>query len=162
MENVLRALLVTSIVIVLVGVLGATPSAAATLKVSSFPSGARVSIDGVNTGKVTPMNISVVEGDHVITVEIPGSGWSPDTRAVTIVAGNNDLSVTLLPTPSPGPAGPPGPPGPRGDRGERGESGPAGPAWLSLADLSGLSCVRGAEAGHLEWTVAANGAISLM
>jgi hypothetical protein len=78
--------------------MSAAPSAAATLKVSSFPSGAQVSIDGINTGKVTPMNITVVEGDHSVTVAIPGSGWQSDTRTVTIVSGNNDLSVTLLPT----------------------------------------------------------------
>jgi hypothetical protein len=40
-------------------------------------------------------------------VSIPNSGWGADTRTVTIVAGNNDLSVTLLPlvtngTPGPG------------------------------------------------------------
>jgi uncharacterized membrane protein YgcG len=52
----------------------AAPAAAATLKVSSFPSGAQVSIDGVNTGKVTPMNVALTEGDHAVAVQIPGSG----------------------------------------------------------------------------------------
>jgi len=99
----------------------AAASEAATLKVSSFPSGAQVSIDGVSTGKVTPMNVSLLEGDHLVTVQIPGSGWNPDTRTVTIVTGNNDLSVTLLPTPTPGP------PGPKGDKGDPGPTGPAGP-----------------------------------
>jgi hypothetical protein len=158
MEKVLRALLPTSIVLLLIGFLGATPVAAATLKVSSFPSGAQVSIDGVNTGKVTPMNISLAEGNHVVTVQIPGSGWSPDTRTVTIVAGNNDLSVTLLPVPTPGPQGPPGPPGAQG---EQGEPGPPGPALSSLADFSGLSCMRGADAGHVAVTVGVTGAIAL-
>ena len=32
------------------------------LKVTSFPSGAQVLVDGVDTGKVTPMSISVSEG----------------------------------------------------------------------------------------------------
>src|SRR5687768_5191577 len=83
------------------------------LKVTSFPSGAEVWVDGVNTGKITPMSVSLIEGDHSITVRLPGTGWNPDTRTVTIVAGNNDLSVTLLPTMTagaPGPAGPAGAP----------------------------------------------------
>lgn len=109
-----------SVVFLLVSVISAAPSAAATLKVSSFPSGAQVVVDGVNTGKVTPMNVSLPEGDHVVTVQIPGSGWSPDTRTVTIVSGNNDLSVTLLPIPTPGP------PGPKGDQGDQGIQGPQG------------------------------------
>ena len=94
-----------------------TPATAGTLKVTSFPSGAQVMVDGVNTGKLTPMNISVADGDHIVTVQIPGSGWNPDTRTVTIVPGNNDLSVTLLPTPTPGP------PGAKGDKGDQGIQG---------------------------------------
>src|SRR5713101_8308547 len=82
------------------------------LKVTSFPSGANVSVDGVNTGKVTPMNISVAVGTHIVVVAIPNSGWNPDTRTVEVVAGNNDLSVTLLPILTTGPIGPQGPQGP--------------------------------------------------
>src|SRR5687767_2154842 len=67
------------------------------LKITSFPSGAAVVIDGVNTGKLTPMSVSLPVGEHVVTVSIADSGWRPDTRTVTIAAGNNDLSVTLLP-----------------------------------------------------------------
>ena len=59
------------IVVALLSLLiGSVSAAAATLKVSSFPSGAQVSVDGVNTGKVTPMNISLTEGDHLVTVQI--------------------------------------------------------------------------------------------
>jgi PEGA domain/Collagen triple helix repeat (20 copies)/Pentapeptide repeats (8 copies) len=105
------------------------------LKVTSFPSGAQVWIDGVNTGKVTPMSVSLEEGDHVARVQIPNSGWQPDSRTVTIVPGNNDLSVTLLPVLTTGPQGPkgdqgekgdPGPPGPKGDQGDPGPQGPKG------------------------------------
>jgi PEGA domain len=95
-------------------VLSAAPAAASTLKVTSFPSGARVSVDGVNTGKLTPMNVALADGDHVVTVDIPGSGWSADTRVVTVTPGNNDLSVTLLPALTVGSAGPTGPQGPAG------------------------------------------------
>jgi hypothetical protein len=93
------------------------------LKVTSFPSGAKVSIDGVDTGKVTPMSLSLAVGDHAVIVSIPNSGWNPDSRIVTIVSGNNDLSVTLLPAVT---AGPPGPPGPKGDTGATGPTGAAG------------------------------------
>ena len=110
MKRVTRALLAV------IGVIAAlTPALAAngTLKVTSFPSGAEVWVDGANTGKVTPMSVSLAEGDHTVTVQLPNSGWNPDTRTVTIVPGNNDLSVTLLPmvtAGSPGPQGPPGAP----------------------------------------------------
>ena len=143
----------------LVGVSATSSAFAATLKVSSFPSGAQVSIDGVNTGKVTPMNTSLAEGDHVVTVQIPSSGWNADTRTVTIVTGNNDLSVTLLPMAVAGPQGPAGPPGAKGDSGE---TGPPGPPVSSLADLSGLSCMNGATPGHTQVTVAANASVSII
>ncbi|HEV8484934.1 MAG TPA: PEGA domain-containing protein [Blastocatellia bacterium] len=128
MRRILRTMLPISILVLLVS-FSATAVEAATLKVSSFPSGAQVSIDGVNTGKVTPMNVSLSEGDHSVTVALPGSGWNPDTRVVTIVSGNNDLSVTLLPTPTPGPPGPQGvqgPVGPMGPQGAQGVQGPVG------------------------------------
>ena len=119
----------------LLAALGLTaPVAAATLKVSSFPSGAQVLIDGTNTGKVTPMNVALTKGNHLVRVQIPGSGWNPDERTVTIVSGYNELSVTLLPTPTPGPAGPkgdPGPTGPPGATGGQGEQGIQGPQGLS-------------------------------
>jgi cysteine-rich repeat protein len=104
----------------------ATPLEAASLKVSSFPSGAQVIIDGVNTGKVTPMSIALTEGDHSVIVQIPASGWRADTRTVTIVTGNNDLSVTLLPILTVGPPGPKGDPGAKGDPGPKGDPGDNG------------------------------------
>jgi hypothetical protein len=99
------------------------------LKVTSYPSGADVTIDGVYTGKVTPMSESLSIGTHVVEVSVPTSGWNPDTRTVTIVSGNNDLSVTLLPTLTTGPTGATGQtgaPGPAGSQGPIGQVGPAG------------------------------------
>src|SRR5437868_14421763 len=84
------------------------------LKVTSFPSGAEVWVDGTYTGKTTPMSVSVAVGDHAVLVRIPNTGWNADTRVVSIVEGNNDLSVTLLPTITQGPQGPAGPAGPAG------------------------------------------------
>src|SRR6266404_2610563 len=100
------------------------------LKVTSFPTGASVSVDGADTGKVTPMSISVAVGTHTVVVSIPNSGWNSDTRTVEVVSGNNDLSVTLLPNLAIGPIGPAGPAGPTGPQG------PAGPAGSSVG-LSG-------------------------
>lgn len=105
------------------------------LKVSSFPSGAAVVVDGVDTGKVTPANIALPVGDHSITVAA-GDGWTPDTRIVSITLGNNELTVTLLPALTAGPQGPqglpgpqgvPGPPGATGVTGATGAQGPPGP-----------------------------------
>jgi len=106
------------------------------LKVTSFPSGANVSVDGIDTGKVTPMNISVAVGTHTVVVSIPDPRWNPDSRLFTVVAGNNDLSVNLLPILTTGPIGPQGPkrdpgpigpPGAPGAPGVPGATGPAGP-----------------------------------
>ena len=115
----------TTVALLVVFAGGVTSAAAGTLKVTSFPTGAQVIVDGVNTGKLTPMNISLADGDHVVTVVIPGSGWNADTRTVTIAAGNNDLSVTLLPMLTVGPAGPKGDKGDKGDTGAPGAEGPA-------------------------------------
>jgi len=119
--------------LVLAAALLTTCSAAAeaqngALKVTSFPSGASVKIDGVDAGKTTPMSTSVSIGDHVVVVSIPNSGWNPDTRTVTIVSGNNDLSVTLLPLLTTGPQGPKGDAGPQGPKGDPGPQGPEGSA----------------------------------
>ena len=116
---------------VLVGTVLLLPSRASAqdnhgkLKVSSFPPGANVSLDGKDTGKVTPMSMEVSVGWHKVAVSIPSSGWNPDVRNVEVAAGNNDLSVTLLPILS---VGPMGPAGPKGDPGPAGPTGPQGPA----------------------------------
>src|SRR5712692_8866707 len=97
------------------------------LKVTSFPTGAHVSVDGADTGKVTPMSISVPVGTHTVVVSVPNSGWNPDTRTVEVAEGNNDLGVTLLPILTVGPIGPPGPKGNTGAAGPAGPAGPTGP-----------------------------------
>ncbi len=104
------------------------------LKVTSFPSGAHVSIDGEDTSKVTPMRTDLLVGRHQVRVFVPDSGWNSDTSTVQIVSGTNDLDVTLLPILTVGPQGPvglpgaPGPAGPRGPQGLTGNPGPQGPA----------------------------------
>jgi len=108
---------------VFVAIAVAATSAAAqngVLKVTSFPSGAAVSIDGVDTGKLTPMSTSLSIGNHTVVVSLPNPGWRPDSRPLDIVSGNNDLSVTLLPMLTVGPQGP------KGDKGDTGSQGPQG------------------------------------
>ncbi len=113
------------------------------LKVSSFPSGAQVYVDGTFTGKLTPMGVSLPVGLHTVTVRIPNSGWKDDTRVIAILEGNNDLSVTLLPEFTQGPKGDPGPAGPKGDSGPVGPQGPTGPA--GPAGLPGPQGPAGAD-----------------
>lgn len=136
-------------IFVLVGTLLLLPSRAAAqdqengkhgrLRVTSFPSGANVSVDGTDTGKVTPMHMEVSVGSHKVKVFIPNSGWSADVRDMQVAVGNNDLSVTLLPVSTVGPMGPQGPAGPAGPMGPQGPAGavgatgaqgPAGPQGL--------------------------------
>lgn len=118
------------------------PAAAwgASLHVTSFPSGADVWVDGVFTGEATPMSTSLTEGDHEITVQIPNSGWNPDVRQVAIMAGKNELSVTLLPLLTQGPPGPSGEQGiagPVGPVGPQGEPGSSGGGGIVLVDANG-------------------------
>jgi len=107
---------------------GAQDSKHGKLKVTSFPSGANVSVDGKDMGQVTPMSTEVAVGWHKVRVSSPNPGWNADVRDVQVAAGNNDLSVTLLPIMSVGPMGPPGPVGPAGPMGPQGPAGAAGAA----------------------------------
>jgi hypothetical protein len=106
---------------------GLAQSGSGSLKITSYPTGAAVSIDGIDTGKTTPMSESLTVGEHTVLVRVPNSGWNPDTRLVTIVSGNNDLSVTLLPALTMGPQGAAGPVGPQGVTGPVGPAGETGP-----------------------------------
>lgn len=131
----MKAFVLTSMLTVAMLAATAVPSAAQheSLKVTSFPSGADVTVDGAPTGKVTPMNISLTIGDHTVTVGVPGSGWQSDTRTVTIDRGKNDLHVNLLPLLTVGPPGQKGDKGDPGPTGATGANGPMGPAGATGA-----------------------------
>jgi hypothetical protein len=101
--------------------------------ITSFPDGASVLIDGLDTGKVTPVELrNIAPGTHMITVS--AAGWQTNTQKITVldvdpVSGrlrDTYLSFTLLPALTTGPAGPQGDPGPPGPQGIQGLIGPAG------------------------------------
>ena len=112
--------------------------------IDSFPPGASVSVDGIDTGKVTPMELrGVAPGSHKITVSAPGYSTTAQTaivldkNPVTGAARDTHLNFVLLPPMVQGPQGVPGPPGqttyvpipgPPGQNGKDGLSivGPAG------------------------------------
>jgi hypothetical protein len=96
------------------------------LDVTSYPSDAHVSVDGMEMRKLTPLRVDLRLGTHEVKVYIPNSTWSPDTRTVNIVRGDNDLEVTLHSGNSGGGTGPQGPAGPVGPKGPAGPPGPAG------------------------------------
>src|SRR5581483_2068729 len=140
LKTVVRSVRAATVVWVAVAIMFVPRSVLAqngSLKVTSFPSGATVTVDGMTIAKPTPVSVSLPIGTHTVVVSRGDSGWNPDTRTIEVVSGNNDLSVTLLPVATAGPPGPQGPqgiqgpqglPGPQGQPGERGAIGPAGPA----------------------------------
>lgn len=103
------------------------PAGYGALKVSSFPEGASITVDGISSGKITPAVTFATVGTHSVTVASADPGWNSDTRTVKVKAGFNDLTVTLLPKLTIGPQGPIGPMGPPGLQGAAGVTGPQGP-----------------------------------
>jgi len=117
--------------------------------VTSFPDGANVSLDGVDTGQVTPMRLRrIVPGPHKITVSVAASGWNSDTRTVNVsdvdATGkprDTHLSFTLMPSLTTGPPGPQGPPGPAST--VPGPIGPQGFPGLSIVGPPGANGAPG-------------------
>ena len=66
----------------------------ATLAVSSTPAGANIYIDGKNSGKVTPAQVPVDQGQHVILVR--KSGFIDETTSAQLTLGQTtNYSPTL-------------------------------------------------------------------
>src|SRR5882762_4443858 len=100
----------------LAGTWGNLRAQEAHLDVTSYPSDAHVSVDGMEMRKVTPLRVDLRLGTHEVKVYIPNSTWSSDTRTVNIVRGDNDLEVILHSGNSGGGTGPQGPAGARRTR----------------------------------------------
>jgi PEGA domain-containing protein/collagen triple helix repeat protein len=119
------------------------------LCVTSFPDGASVIIDSVDTGKLTPMCLSKIKpGAHQITVAAPSAGWQTDTRTIQVLDldGNHrvrdtHLSFTLMPSLTTGPPGPQGPAGPAST--VPGPIGPQGFPGLSIVGPQGIAGPQG-------------------
>lgn len=81
------------------------------LRVTSFPPGAEVWVDGTFTGQTTPALLLLGTGEHLVMAKAPDGGWAPAQKSVVIERGVNALSLTLVPEGVQGPPGPQGPPG---------------------------------------------------
>jgi len=69
------------------------------VEVTSAPAGARVLVDGVDSGKVTPTELGLGSGDHVIALEL--EGYTQAERTVTVAIGSRQpLEVTLEAVPA--------------------------------------------------------------
>jgi hypothetical protein len=66
--------------------------------VSSTPSGANIEVDGKDTGKITPAEVTVEKGEHTIVVRKPG--FSDVSTTQTLAEGQtlNFTPVLLQPT----------------------------------------------------------------
>jgi PEGA domain/Collagen triple helix repeat (20 copies) len=143
--------------------------------ITSFPDGAHVLIDGVDTGQVTPMEVHRIKpGLHKITVSVAAAGWNTDTRTINVLdvdsAGkprDTHLSFTLLPTVTQGPPGPQGPPGQAGADGgigvpgAPGAIGPQGPKGGSGATgAAGAAGPQGPAGQSISWRNAWNNSTS--
>ena len=63
------------------------PPKTGSISVSSSPAGAGISLDGTNTGKITPTTLGTIPpGDHIVTVSLPG--YNSASMTVTVSAGS--------------------------------------------------------------------------
>jgi hypothetical protein len=82
-----------------------------TVKLSSTPAGATVTVDGQPASGPTPLTLSLKPGTH--TLEISAPNHEPTTREITVAAASStDLAVELKELPPPPAPPPPAPPPP--------------------------------------------------
>ena len=68
-----------------------------TLNINSSPSGARIFIDGIDTGKVTPTTLKVITGSHQVT--LTKSGYRDEIFNILVSSGSTQtVNKTLQPT----------------------------------------------------------------
>ena len=66
------------------------------LAVNSTPTGATITLDGVESDATTPHTFTLPEGDHLVRVALAGHTVSPDSIAATVVAGASVTADFLL------------------------------------------------------------------
>lgn len=114
---------------------------------SSFPDGAEILIDGVDTGLQTPAEIPhIPPGKHVLSLSEPG--WNSTSVTINVLdvdatgkPRDTHISLSMLPSltvGATGPAGPQGAPGVPGPQGPIGPIGPQGPMGLSVQGPPGV------------------------
>jgi len=97
--------------------------------VTSFPDGAEITMDGVDTGLTTPAELRRISpGKH--TLALTQTGWNSTSVTINVLdvdatgkPRDTHISLSMLPSltvGSTGPAGPQGAPGPKGDTGIQG------------------------------------------
>jgi hypothetical protein len=73
------------------------------VSVESTPAGATIWVDGQSTSQVTPADVELAAGDHVIAVELPGH--SSAEQGVTVLVGSRQrISLAPIPQATPEPA----------------------------------------------------------
>jgi len=103
-------LLLVVLALLLAGCFGVSPGVGR-IAVTSEPAGAKIFLDGKDTGQVTPATLSNVSvGTHQIKLEL--AGYEPETRSVTVQRNATvAISVTLKPLAQQPPGEDPGDPG---------------------------------------------------
>src|SRR5690606_7023683 len=103
-------LLLVVLAFLLAGCFGVSPGVGR-IAVTSEPDGAKIFLDGKDTGQVTPATLSNVPvGTHQIQLEL--AGYEPETRSATVQRNATvAISVTLKPLAQQPPGEDPGDPG---------------------------------------------------
>lgn len=69
------------------------------LKISSTPAGAQISVDNLPIGQITPANLTLTPGEHLISLKKAGY-YDGDTTINVIATKTTSVSLTLQPKPT--------------------------------------------------------------
>jgi hypothetical protein len=114
----------------------------ARLTVESTPAGAIIFVDGQDTGKLTPADVEVAAGDHMIAVQI--EGFQRAEQAVSLFIGGHDSVRFALPEVAPKLAE--STPAKTRDQTDGGGKNELLPVWIATG-LAGAGVVTGAMLG---------------
>ncbi|MGE0791003.1 MAG: PEGA domain-containing protein [Sandaracinaceae bacterium] len=123
-----------------------------TVMIASTPPGATISIDGRDTGRVTPADVEIPPGDHAIELRL--TGYAPSTQQFSVPAGTRmRLELTLNASQSSDPMGSEGGDGQGAGDEQGGDSGgssddPSVGVWVT-AGIAAAALVNGTVFGFL-------------
>jgi hypothetical protein len=115
------------------------------LTVESSPAGALIFVDGQDTAKLTPAEIELPAGDHMVAVQI--EGFQRAEQAVTMVIGGNERLSFALPEVAAPTARRPRPAQQKAEEGRHGIQSNV-PIWVSVG-VAGAGVVTGSILGGL-------------